>query len=591
MQAIKGTSWRPKANKDDESVGLQFANWLSQIVALIKTKITILILGRGTGKTSDIIAQRLIDIAYDMPGAPVVWVSDTYANLQKNVLPSLMEGLERLGYREGIHYVLGKKPPVFTEKEKENLPPELRDNFWKPYNKLASYKHTMIWFTGLNITFGSLDRPASLAGRSYVHCFGDEVKYFPEHKIANLLKAVRGYKVKYGNSVYYRGQTFTTDMPNPGNIGEYDWVLKQSNRMKKSAIMLVLRAALTMNECLHEYVYFKQRGDKEEAAKKYRTYQRWVDRWTMARSQKDASTFFFVGSSYINADILTEEWFTDQMESDLGDTETAVLSLKPSLNSGERFYANISEAHFYEDGLDPVWSERFGITENPDCRELKYLNRNKPIDMGMDFGNMMSMTLGQLRTPSEYRVLKFMYTLSPQWIRDLANNFIEYFKPQKVKKINLYYDRAGNNLKEAGQDLATQLKKAIEYDDKGNKTGWVVTLMSLNQGNIPQTEEYSFMQVLLGGTNKMLPKVLIDKYQCKPTKESLQLAKTKIRTNKRGFSVITKDKSSENLEIKRLPLESTNPSDSFKYLLMRRPWRSLINNSLTTNIPDTSVRG
>src|SRR5699024_3771429 len=98
-----------------------------QIVALLKTKILILILGRGTGKTSDITAQRLIDIAYDMPGAPVVWVSDTYANLQKNVLPSLLEGLERLGYREGVHFVLGKAPLVYSEKEKEDLPPEIRE--------------------------------------------------------------------------------------------------------------------------------------------------------------------------------------------------------------------------------------------------------------------------------------------------------------------------------------------------------------------------------------------------------------------------------------------------------------------------------
>lgn len=589
MQATKNTAWRPKARKDDDNLDVKFSNWLAQVAALIKTKILIMILGRGSAKTTEIIAERVIDMAYDMPGAPIVWVSDTYANLQKNVLPSILEGLERKGYRQDVHFVLGKAPLVYSEAEKEDLPPDIKEHFWKPYNKLASYKHTMIWFTGLNITFGSLDRPASLAGRSYVHVIGDEVKYFAEHKIANLLKAVRGYKVKYGNSVFYRGQTFTTDMPNPGNIGEHDWVLKQVNRMKKKAIMLILQTALVMNECLHEYVYFKQKNDKETAAKKFRTYQRWVERWTLTRKQKDASTFFFVASSYVNADILTPEWFEDQMESDLGDTETAVLSLKPSLASGERFYANLSENHFYEDGLDPVWTDRFGITDHPDCRELKYLNLNRPIDMGMDFGNMMSMTIAQDKG-REYRILKFMYTLSPDWIRELADNFIAYFKPHKEKKINLYYDRAGNNLKDVGQDLASDLKKNIEYDRNGKRTGWRVTLMSLNQGNIPQTEEYNFMQNLLAGNNRKLPKVLIDKYQCKPLKESLQLAKTKIRTNAKGFSITTKDKSSESLPIHRLPMESTNPSDSFKYLMMRRSWRNIVKAFRQSNISSTSVR-
>src|SRR5690606_16881763 len=128
-----------------------------------------------------------------------------------------------------------------------------------------------------------LDRPASLAGPSYVHVIGDEVKYFPEHKIANLLKAVRGYYLKYGNSVFYRGHTFTTDMPNTSNIGEYDWILKQANKMVKSAIMRILKVAFVLNECIQERLYFQQKGDKEETAKKLRTEERWRERWKKLR--------------------------------------------------------------------------------------------------------------------------------------------------------------------------------------------------------------------------------------------------------------------------------------------------------------------
>ncbi|MBP3944406.1 hypothetical protein J5U18_12730 [Sphingobacteriaceae bacterium WQ 2009] len=584
-------AWRPKIKTDNGNVSVQFSHWLAQMLALIMPKILNLILGRGSAKTTEIIAARLIEMAYDMPGAPIVWVSDTYSNLQKNVLPSILEGLERKGFKEGIHFVLGKQPPVYSEVEKEDLPNDIREHFWKPYNKLATYKHTMVWFTGLNITFGSLDRPASLAGRSYVHVIGDEVKYFPEHKISNLLKAIRGYKVKYGNSVFYRGQTFTTDMPNPGNIGEHDWIVKQAGRMDKDGIMLALKTGLVMNEAKHEWIYQEQRGDREEAVKKRRTFERWNERWIEVRQHKSAQMLFFTASSYVNADILTNEWFEDQIDSDLGDTDTAVLSLKPKLASGERFYANIGEAHFYDDGLDPIWSERFGITDLPDCRELKYLNRNKSIDLGVDFGKMMSMSIAQDNI-KDYRILKFMYVLSPDWIRELADNFLEYFKPQKEKKINLYYDRAGNNYKDAGQDYATALKNALEHlADGKTKTGWKVTLMSLNQGNIGQNEEYNFMQELLGNNNRRLPKVLIDKFQCKPLKESLQNAKTKVINARKGGKSTVKDKSSEHLPLKRLPLESTNPSDSFKYLMMRKQWRNLVKYTVATlNLGDTSVR-
>ena len=54
--------------------------------------------------------------------------------------------------------------------------------------------------------------------------------------------------MKYGDSVYYRGQTFTTDMPNINNVGEYDWILKQASRMKKESVMNILKVAVVMNE-------------------------------------------------------------------------------------------------------------------------------------------------------------------------------------------------------------------------------------------------------------------------------------------------------------------------------------------------------
>ncbi|WP_312139497.1 hypothetical protein [Sphingobacterium sp.] len=582
-------AWRPKIKLTND-ISVAFANWVAQFAALILPRFLYMILGRGSAKTTEIVVERLTEMVYDIPGAPIVWVSDTYSNLQKNVLPSVLEGLERKGFKEGVHFVLGKQPPEYSEAEKEDLPENIREHLWKPYNRLVSYKHTMIFFSGLNITFGSLDRPASLAGRSYVHVIGDEVKYFPEHKIANLIKAVRGYAVKYGKSVFYRGHTFTTDMPNTKNIGEHDWILKQVNKMKKSAVLRILKAAFVLNECIQERIYFQQKNDHEEVAKKLRTEDRWRDRWKSVRMHKEGQTLFFIASSLVNIDILTPEWFTDAIQSDLGDVETAVLSLKSSLESGERFYANIGEKHFYQDGKDLRWSEHFGIDEDEDCRILKHLNRKKIIEIGLDFGNMISMTIGQPKPNNIYKILKFMFTLSPDWIPKLTANFREYFSKHEEKVIHAYYDRAANNYKDAKVDLALTFKNAMEFlEDGKTRTGWKVILMSRNQGNIGQAEEYIFMQELFSGSNYKLPRVEIDFFECKQLKASLEGARTKIVSSKRGSSITTKDKTSEKLPIHRLPMESTNPSDSFKYLIMRREWRNLIKHKGIQNLSDSSV--
>lgn len=578
-------SSRKKVRKDSPNVETRLANWLAQISNLLMTRFAYLILGRASSKTTEFQVERLIEMVYDMPGAPVCWVADTYSNLKKNVLSSLKEGLVRKGFIEGVHFVIERKPPEYNEAEKANLPKWLRDNFWKPYNQLASYKHTMIFFTGLNIRFGSLDRPASLAGPSYVHIFGDEVKYFREDRFLNLSKAVRGYFERFGHSVFYRGMTLTTDMPNPQNVGEYDWILARGKDMDPAAIQRVLQAGLVMNEAAQEYAAALESGTKEDQVSKKRVYERWVERWIASRLHKSAHRFFYIASSYVNVAYLNVEWFADAIKDAQGDLMTAVLSIKNSLSSGDRFYANLIDRHFYRDGTDPNYDDVFSLTTNDaDCRELRKLNRKKKLELGMDFGNQNSMLIMQ-PSGKDLLVLKELYTLSPNWLRHLADDFLKYFEPMEEKTIDLYYDRAANNYKEAKQDLAAQIKLFIEKDEHGKSTGWKVNLLSRSQGNIPIHEEYTFMQEILSERNERLPRVRIDFYHCPCLRSSIQMAPTK--KNRKGQ--IEKDKSSEKLPISRLPRESTNFSDAFKYGLMRKKWRIIAKQRTRRHIPDTST--
>ncbi len=85
-------------------------NWFAQFCAMIMPNSLRVVAGRGTAKTTEIQVERLIEVVYDMPGAPVAWAADTFANLTANVLPMVFEGLERKGYREGTHYLVEKQP-------------------------------------------------------------------------------------------------------------------------------------------------------------------------------------------------------------------------------------------------------------------------------------------------------------------------------------------------------------------------------------------------------------------------------------------------------------------------------------------------
>ena len=183
---------------------------------------------------------------------------------------------------------------------------------------------------------------------------------------------------------------------------------------------------------------------------------------------------------------------------------------------------------------------------------------------------MISISVGQ-EQGKDYRVLKTIYTLPPEWIQEAADKFVAYFKHHGCKTVRMYYDRAGNQYEKVKQDFAGKLKQAIEKGKDGKRTGWTVSLESRNQGTVYTWDEYDFMMELFGGNNPNLPNVLIDMYHAKPLKCSLEITPTKIVEFK-GKKRISKDKRSEKLPVDRLPFESTNFSDSFKYLMMRKEW-------------------
>ncbi|HCR75356.1 MAG TPA: hypothetical protein DIW37_02885 [Chryseobacterium sp.] len=52
-------------------------------------------------------------------------------------------------------------------------------------------------------------------------------------------------------------------------------------------------------------------------------------------------------------------------------------------------------------------------------------------------------------------------------------------------------------------------------------------------------------------------------------KSSMKLSKQIIKIDKEGVKTIHKNKTSEKLSLKKLPMQSTNMSDALKYLLCR----------------------
>lgn len=294
---------------------------------------------------------------------------------------------------------------------------------------------------------------------------------------------------------------------------------------------------------------------------------RWEERWVKTRRRV---SFFFISSSYVNADILGLDWFSDEVAEGLEGLSCNVLSIIPKIEANLLFYPNLTIRNFYANGFLNEVIEQHSIGWQEDCSALRYLNSSVPLEAGMDSGNMLSIVFGQ-RSGREYRVLKEFYTLPPDTPRELANQILRFFAPMRSRTIKLYYDRSMNNYHKVKADMASQIKNCIERDESGKQTGWHVQLMSLGQGNISSNMEYRFMQDLLSGNLAgRLFSLLIDQYNCANLKSEMEVTKTKTVTDSSGSSMVVKEKSGDKLPRERLARESTNLTDALKYLMMRR---------------------
>lgn len=551
-----------KQTNNSKSVEYRYSNWLSQTVNMMMPNSLYVILGRGASKTTDILVERVKEAAFDCPGAPFVWLASTYADLRKNIIPSLIDGFGKKGWEENIHYVVDRRPP---EEWIERM-----------YVRRTSFKDVITFFTGMSITFVSQDRASIGAGSSYVGIFCDETKYLKEAIVSNLLKAVRGYREKYGDSPFYRSQTMTTDMPNPNNAGEYDWIFKMAKKNDKGLLMMLYKCAIVYNDTKKELANAITSGKDQQIKLAKKKCARWEKRWATIRKK---ASLFLIASAYVNVDILSLEYFQEIIDSGLAGFEASVFSIIPKLTSNQKFYVNLSSKHFYEDGNDNDYVDSLPYGSRYDCRLLKYLKHNNYLEAGIDVGKTLWLILGQSQNLNkDYYILKEFCTLPPDYVRELADEFLYFFKPHEPKLLKLYYDRSANNYQTVGADVATQIKKAIEQDASGKRTGWTVMLMSLGQGNIGSNLEYNFMTQWMTNTVNGLPNLHIDQYNCPNLKTQLENCKTKVSTSPATRGLVVKEKKTDyNLPNIRLVKESTNFTDAFKYLSMRKNWIKIIN--------------
>lgn len=485
-----------------------YQNKVQALVNLVDPNKLFAIAGRALGKTSQITSRRILRVADEMPREVSIISHKSFVALFTNVIPTILEtfrsevtmpdGSTRPQLVEGLDYVVGEK--------------DLPKHFQSPRYPLIYPERSIVFANGHVLQAVSIDRADSIAGRSVVHAFLEEMKYSDGEKVrTRIIPAIRTSRIGMGSEAHkshlHGGITGVTDMGRV-SLGEFNWYQEYEKETDPQLIADILTLALEINKAQYN-IYTGQNVTLAQNKIK-----KWLP--LLRRLQKSA-TLYIRASTFANRDVLGLDYFKTQME---------ILTMSEVLSSicsiGDRNQDNLffdlwqETKHTFDDSykysvIDKLnLKEAFTIT----AEHLKYYQPHEKLLLGYDPGSFSSVVAAQEERKSNLlRVQKEFFVYPPQDAADLAAQINAFYSPAaRLRQIDLYYDRAGNKRnKEAQKDADTdakRLKKELE------NYGWRVRLMNLGQATIYHWQHYRLWRRLLAEQERNVPRLRIDSNEC-----------------------------------------------------------------------------
>lgn len=542
-------------------------------------------LGRGTGKTEMVMTPRILRVANDLPRELMFLVHKTYVALLTNVWPSIqasfskmvtVNGRQRPLLEYGIDYVAGES--------------KLPSHFLQPRFPLAMAKHSVVFRNGAHLQLVSSDQPESVAGRSAVHAFIEEMKHNSGEKLkSRLFPTLRGGSAAVRRSAYYAGITGVSDTARV-DLGEDDWFEEYEQNMDKQLIDEIANVALALNRNLvRQYALQKEMRETkdpvvmEKIRLENQRLQHFIARWTprLADMRRNA-VFYMRASSFANKDILGPKFFKTQLETlDIDEFLTSICSVRHKEVTNKFFAAYSKERHQYKDSYIYSQIMQYSLKDHftLSARFLTHYSKEDPLYVGYDPGHFQSLIVAQQKEYGQrLDIIKEFYAYVPADQQDLAQQFYEFFGADSVNKVvHLYPDRAGNKTKEQLEEITTDskiLQHALE------SYGFTVILYNENQGTIYHWQQFKLCLLLFGERTGYLPRIRIDENECPDLCSAILISPVKRTDGK-----IELDKSSEKKESLKRQAGLTTQLPSAMIYLLYGLYGEIAKNDLTS-LPD-----
>lgn len=532
-----------------------YFNKPQRLTQLIGANTTVIVAGRRTGKTDSIAAPFVLRNMQRMPGSAGGIVVPTFKHGLTNTIPGLLAAWKRWGFIEGVHYVVGRKPPK---------------TFKQPIIDPKDYEHVISFYNGSVAVIISQDRPGSSNSLTLSWLLVDEAKFIDYQKLKDeTLPANGGIKSHFGKHSFNHSIMILSDMP---QTTKGSWFLHYKDKMDVELIA-------TIEGTVYEIWRTKERihslnANGEPVPAHLKGYLRRLDR--NLNKMRSVAVYYREYSSIENLQLLGENYIK-QMKRDLTPLtfQTSILCQRIGI-AKDGFYSSMREAHKY-DANDNQYLDTLGYDYDfatLDARADADVDPDAPICIGMDYNaNINWIVAGQPRD-RRLNVIKSFYVKFERKIPALIDDFCRYYAEHRNKTVVYYYDATalGSNYAVNDQDFHYNVVKDFE------RRGWRVESVYLGTP-MHHHEKYLLINNAFAGKQRLTP------FFNRSNNEDLILAiqSAGVRRGRNGFD---KDKSGEKLAESEEDLleHRTDGTDAFDTLYIgaeKFPYRDAFNLSMS----------
>ena len=465
-------------SKNDKSV---YFNTPQRLTQLIGANTTVIVAGRRTGKTDSIASPFVLRNMQRMPGSTGGIVVPTFKHGLTNTLPGLFAAWKRWGFINGIHYVVGRRPPK---------------SFAKPIIEPSDYEHVISFYNGSCAIIISQDRPGSSNSLTLSWILVDEAKFVDYERLKDeTLPANGGIKSHFGHHSCNHSMMILSDMP---QTQKGSWFLHYEDKMDKELIA-------TIEGTVYEIWRTKERirtlNAKGVAVPPYlKSYLRRLD--TNLNKMRSVAVYYKEYSSIENLQLLGENYIK-QMKRDLTPKtfQTSILCQRIGI-AKDGFYSSMKESHKYN-ASDFAYLDSLGYDFNPnllDCRADADVNPHAPICIGMDYNANINWIVAGQPNGRRLNIIKSFYVKFERKIPALIEEFCRYYANHQNKTVVYYYDTTALGANYAVNEQDFHWVVCHEFE----RHGWQVEDEYL--GNpMRHDEKYLLINQGFGGKQRLMP--------------------------------------------------------------------------------------